>query len=93
MENSDFTNRELSIIRLFFGASVNTQPGDSLNDDYFLESDRIDHPIGDRLEAHPNGFIVTFEDDEAPAAKHPWYFQRNIFSLWAALERLTSSIT
>ena len=89
---SEFTPQELSTIALFFGVPANTQPGNALSDFYFLEPGSVDHPIGDSLEVIPNGFIVTFEDTEAPAAQHPWYFSRDFAGLVAALEKLTTPI-
>jgi len=83
----DFTPSELSTICLFFGVAQDTPPGSSLPEHYLLEESSIHHPIGDTLEVHPHGIVVT-----VTTSHDPWYFSRDFYGLVMALEKLTERV-
>ncbi len=83
----DFNPSEISTICLFFGV-LPTPDIFELTEHHTLESCRVDHPSGDRLEVLPGGYMVTIADDHHP---YPYYFARNFGGLLEALECLTQS--
>ena len=82
-----FTTAEIKTICLFFGVPE-TPDVFELKDHFCLETGSVEHPIGDKLKAVKNGYIVTID---APDEEEPYYYQRNLQGLLEALELITTT--
>jgi hypothetical protein len=78
-----FNEIEISVISMLLCGFKEIKPGSSLNYGFWLEDDRLEHTIGDRLEVKPLGFVVTWSGSD-----EEFYFSRTLIGLIQAVEKV-----